>query len=119
MFELKQFKLASGDEVLCEVIEWPKDDELEIIARNVLKVYSVMTATGEFQHTLKPWMVLQLAETNQVLINIAHVVGEGNPNKYCKEQYYKVVNYLLSPDDDDEEDVEEMTEKESPSKHFH
>ena len=40
-FEFAQMKLVSGHEIVCEVIEWPNEDDFEIVTRNLLSVLIV------------------------------------------------------------------------------
>ena len=35
---IRQFKLVSGEEILCEIIEWDNDVSEEIIVRNIYNI---------------------------------------------------------------------------------
>ena len=77
--EYAQLKLTSGHEIVCEVIEWPEEEDYEIVARNVLSIV-IIEQDGERRYTFRPF--LQYCETNDelVIININHVMSINRPN---------------------------------------
>lgn len=90
MMELKQFKLSNGEEIICEVIEWPDPDEdtADIVIRNVLKIVGVNQPTGNRYYSFTPWMVFQDDPDNLQMLNNNHILGEANPNEKLIEQYF-------------------------------
>ena len=40
-YPLRQFKLSSGDEIVCEVIQWQNEEELELIVRKPMRIGSL------------------------------------------------------------------------------
>ena len=99
--EIKQFKLSSGEEIVCEVIEWPDVDEdmAEIVVRNIYKIIAIdQTVSGNRYYTFKPWMVFQDEPDMFQTININHVVGEANPSQKLLEQYFTMIKGELSED---------------------
>lgn len=100
--EIKQFKLTSGEEVVCEVLEWPNvdEDESDIVVRNVFKIVSVeQTDIGNRYYTFKPWMVFQDEEGMFQLINNNHITGEANPSQKLLEQYFTILKAESSTDE--------------------
>ena len=61
--DVRHFKLASGDEVICEVIEWndPYSDDAtrqeEIVIRKAVKMVYAKSTTGFPFYTMRPFMV--------------------------------------------------------------
>ncbi len=99
--EIKQFKLSSGEEIVCEVIEWPDVDEdmAEIVVRNIYKIIAIdQTVSGNRYYTFKPWMVFQDEPDMFQTININHVIGEANPSQKLLEQYFTMIKGELSED---------------------
>ena len=97
--EIKQFKLSSGEEIVCEVIEWPDADEdmAEIVVRNIYKIIAIdQTVSGNRYYTFKPWMVFQDEPDMFQTININHVIGEANPSQKLLEQYFNILKGELS-----------------------
>jgi len=99
--EIKQFKLSSGEEVICEVLEWPNDeeDEVDIVVRNVFRIVAIdQTVSGNRYYTFKPWMVFQDEADMFQLINNTHVIGEANPSQKLLEQYFIAIRGESSED---------------------
>lgn len=99
--EIKQFKLSSGEEIVCEVLEWPNvdEDEADIVVRNIFKIVALeASVTGNRYYTFKPWMVFQDEPDMFQLINSNHIVGEANPSQKLLEQYFIVLKGEPSED---------------------
>ena len=99
--EIKQFKLSSGEEIVCEVIEWPDvdEDEADIVVRNIYKIIAIdQTVSGNRYYTFKPWMVFQDEPDMFQTININHIIGEANPSQKLLEQYFTMIKGELSED---------------------
>lgn len=101
MNEVKQFKLSSGEEIVCEVVEWPDVDEdtSDIVVRNIFKIVALeQSLTGNRYYTFKPWLVFQDEPDMFQIINGAHIVGEANPSQKLLEQYFIAVKGEPSED---------------------
>jgi len=99
--EIKQFKLSSGEEIVCEVLEWPDADEdiADIVVRNIFKVVAIdQTVSGNRYYTFKPWMVFQDEPDMFQTINMNHIIGEANPSQKLLEQYFTMMKGELSED---------------------
>lgn len=97
--EIKQFKLSSGEEIVCEVLEWPDADEdiADIVVRNIYKIVAIdQTVSGNRYYTFKPWMVFQDEPDMFQTVNINHVIGEANPSQKLLEQYFNILKGELS-----------------------
>ena len=55
--DYRQFKLANGEEILCEVMQWGDEDVAAIVVRKALKIYQVDRLDGYRMYTLRPWMI--------------------------------------------------------------
>lgn len=94
--EIRQFKLTTGNELVCEVVEWPDEDDTDVIVRNVLEIVSgravsSLTPEGYSFYTFRPWMTMQEGDSILLTLNINHIVGEAIPSKKLVEYYLKVV----------------------------
>lgn len=98
--ELKQFKLTSGEEIICEIMEWPdaESESADMVVRNILNIVAYEQTGGNRYYTFKPWMVFQDAEDNYQILNINHVVGECNPSEKIIEQYFIAIKGESSPE---------------------
>lgn len=112
--EIKQFKLSSGEEIVCEVLEWPnvEEDEADIVVRNVFKIVAIeQNESGNRFYVFKPWMIFQDEEGMFQLINNNHITGEGNPSQKLLEQYFIVVKgNSIADSDSSQSDIEKRLE---------
>lgn len=106
MSDIRQFKLTTGDELICKVIEWPDDSEVDIVIENAYTIMSTGITEGYRYYGFRPWMTLQEGSGVYVTININHVVGESMPDKRVLDYY----NEVVSRADDDEEKKAETIE---------
>lgn len=89
---LKQFKLTNGEEILCEVVEWPDETHSEILARNVIQIVTKETTMVENPgygryYVLRPWMMYVDGYKEIVMINPNSVLGTATPAADTLEQY--------------------------------
>ena len=63
MNEIKHFKLSNGEEIVCDVIEWPDvdGDSPDIVVRNALKLLrlELLNEDNIRYYQFRPWMVYQ------------------------------------------------------------
>ena len=79
MNEIKQFKLSNGDEIVCDVIEWPDvdGDSPDIVVRNCFKiVVAGVKSSGDNirYYQFRPWMVHQDEPDMFQVINGNHII---------------------------------------------
>jgi len=93
MNDIKQFKLSSGEEIVCDVIEWQdvEGDDPNIVVRNAYCLLQLGTKKGVNYYQFSPWMVYQNDPEFFQVINSMHILGEANPPKALLEQYISVV----------------------------
>ena len=84
--EIRQFKLANGDEVVCEIVQWHNEEELELVTRKVMKLVQ-SEANGVKYYVFRPWMIYQESADDMIIINGHHVVGIGFPTEPLLYQY--------------------------------
>ena len=88
MYDVKQFKLSDGEEVICDVVDWPEDGEKEIVVRNAMKIALVVSPNSlESYYTFKPWVQYIESDDEYIIINSDHIIGTSNPNKYLLYQF--------------------------------
>ena len=91
---LKQFKLTNGEEILCEVVEWPDETHSEILVRNVIEIVTKEISTeadpgyGRY-YILRPWMMYVDGYKEIVMISPTSVAGTvGVVDTDTSEQYH-------------------------------
>lgn len=89
----RQFKLSNGDEIVCEVLQYPEDEEdVSIIVRNVFRIAMIVNSNddGNRYYQFRPWMVYQDKGDLSQVINLNHIVAEATPTKELLTHYFKV-----------------------------
>lgn len=115
MKEIKQFKLSSGEEIVCEVIEWPHDDDdggtSDLVVRNVHKIVALeQSISGARMYTFRPWMVYQEGDEIFQTINWNHIIGEANPTEKVLEYYFVAVKGGGDADEEAKQDIQKRLE---------
>ena len=85
MNKLKQYKLASGDEIVCEVVDTEDND---IIAKKVIQIDSVVMEDGCRAYVMRPWMLYQDGIEQFTIINKSNVSASAIPTDGLIHQYY-------------------------------
>lgn len=118
--EVRQFKLASGEEIVCEVIQWNNEEELELVVRKAMKLVMGEMETGVRYYSFRPWMVYQENPDDLLVLNGNHVIGIAQPPVSLIAQYDEAVDdmakmweqrnkeYLQSRGDEPFEDIDSV-----------
>lgn len=77
--EIYQFKFSDGQEVLCEVMEWPDKDDKDIIARNSMSILMGETSESERIYMFRPWIHYLEGDMEYTSINPSHIVSPKSP----------------------------------------
>ncbi len=85
--DLAQFKLSNGSEVVCEVMEWPTDDDNQMIARNAMTIINFEYDGGDRMYAFRPFINFLEDENDYIIINSDHIISVNRPRDYLIEQY--------------------------------
>jgi len=103
--DIKQFKLANGDEIVCEIIQYPDEESADLVVRNSYRIMMMASApNGNHYYAFRPWMIYQDDPEMYQIVNVNHIVGEATPSQTVLDYYFKNVNF-------DDEAAEEASEK--------
>ena len=87
--QYKQFKLTSGEEVICELVETNDEDGItDIIIRRAMKIVTsddMESATRYY--TFKPFVTFQEDTTDLLALNSVHIVSESTPSEVVMSHY--------------------------------
>lgn len=101
---VRQFKLANGEEILCDVIEWPtaEDEHSGVVIKNSFKIMVSISPPPEtaryFQ--LYPWMIMQDDNEYYQVINADLILAEAAPSPNLLTLFKKAVE--ADPEDPSE-----------------
>lgn len=100
--DIKQFILSNGDEIICQVVEWADDVEVDMVVRRAYKIVTVDDPIkGMRFYTVRPWLLMQSGNDVFNTINSQHIIAEGNPTEELLVQYRRSI-------DESEMDQEEL-----------
>jgi hypothetical protein len=96
-YELRQFKLTNGDEILCEVVQWHNEEELELVVKKAMKLQYGNNKEGDVRYyAFRPWMVYGESPDELVILNGNHVVGICEPSAPLVHQWKEAVEDMSS-----------------------
>ena len=93
---IKQFKLSTGEEIICEVIHWDTEETTAIIVRKAMKLCdSVNMRNGYKFFSFRPW--LSFSDDPDILqtVNSEHVIGETTQSTELIKLYDRSIERLL------------------------
>lgn len=88
--DLRQFKLVTGDEIICDVVH---EDEYEIVLRNVLQMTSIFQE-GYKHYIFKAFMVYQDRTDSLISLNPEKIVSFANPADDLIKEYLQGISKL-------------------------
>jgi len=109
-YEIRQFKLANGDEVVCEIVQWNNEEELELVIRKVMKLVQ-SESNGVKYFVFRPWMIYQESLEDFIILNGNHVVGIGFPTEPLLYQYNEALKEMANMHESRKEEYAEMKEE--------
>jgi hypothetical protein len=95
--KVKQLKLVTGEEILCEILE---EDKVDIIIRNGLSVQFHKLDDGSRLYTFNLFMCYQDDPERFILLKLDKIVSVANPTSEFLSQYVSVVEKIFSDVDE-------------------
>ena len=102
--DLRQLILSNGQELLCEVIQWPDlevDDSEVLIVRKAAKIIIQENfKEGTRWFTFRPFMTYQDDNNSMVSLMPYHIMSIGHPSALLKKQYKKYIKLMRAEFDE-------------------
>jgi hypothetical protein len=112
--DFAQFKLASGHEVVCEVLEWTDPaipDSKEIIIKNVMQIINgQVNESGESIFMFRPFVNFCEGEKEYMVMDMSHVLTVNRPNKHLAAEFMYAVEEMNAIAQDRDDEVAEAEE---------
>lgn len=106
MGDIKQFVMANGDEIICEVVEWNTKDDPNIVVRRAYLIDISDDPIRSIRYfAIKPWMMFQSGDDIFNTINSIHIMSAGNPHPNMLRQYEDAIKKTEMTDDELEENL--------------
>lgn len=110
--EIRQFKLANDDEIMCEVVEYHEEDDAIVIRKTMKMVQVDNMATGTRYYAFRPFMLYQMTPEAFQIINCEHIIAEANPDQELILEFFKAIEVAMDTDDGGQtENIDDMKEK--------
>lgn len=110
--EIRQFKLANDDEIMCEVVEYHEEDDAIVIRKTMKMVQVDNMASGTRYYAFRPFMLYQMTPESFQIINCEHIIAEANPDQELILEFFKAIELAMDTDDADQtENIDDMKEK--------
>ena len=98
--DIRQLVLSNGQELLCEVIQWPDMDideqEVMIIRKAAKIIIQENFEQGTRWFTFRPFMTYQDDNSSLCSLMPYHIITIGHPSQILKNQYTKYLKLLSS-----------------------
>ena len=112
MSDIRQLKLITGEEIICQILDWADDQEVDIVVRNVYQVSAIDDDTkGIRYYSLKPWMTMQEGDDKYITVNTMHIVSQAKPHGRVQEQFENAVEHSNLDQEEIKEKVKDYIEK--------
>ena len=102
--DLRQLILSNGQEVLCEVIQWPDidvdDSEVMIVRQAAKSIIQENFKEGTRWFTFRPFMTYQDDNNSMVSLMPYHIMSIGHPSALLKKQYKKYIKLMRAEFDE-------------------
>jgi hypothetical protein len=109
---IRQFKLTNGDEIVCDVVEWPDvdDDHNGLVVRNSYKIFMINTLnpTENRYYQFRPWLVYQDKKDYFQVLNADHIIAEATPADELLVHYYRIINDVEETESDLENNISRL-----------
>ena len=98
---LKQFKLSTSEELICEVIEWDVEKSHQVLIRGAMALTKGEDIDRGIRFwSLRPWLGLTDQIDSLQTINASHIIGEQNPSQSLITHYVNTVQKVLKNEEE-------------------
>ena len=98
--DVRQLVLSNGQELLCEVIQWPDlevdESEVMIIRKAAKIIIQENFQAGTRWFTFRPFMTYQDDNSSLCSLMPHHIISIAHPSDLLKRQYSKYISMMLA-----------------------
>jgi len=97
-YDIRFIRLSTGEDLISELIEVKKEDEMYYVLRNPLKVLYVSSTktTGSLAISLMQWVFHRICEDQTFMIYPSDIITIGSPTSAMLEYYLNSVDHFES-----------------------
>lgn len=82
-----QFKLTNGEEIICQVVDWPEEDDTDYIVHNALLLMQQIINGTRTKYMFKPWFTMAEKSDQYISISKDQIVACVYPNEILNVEY--------------------------------
>lgn len=86
---IMQFKMTNGEEIICQVLEYPEEDDTDYVVKDALSMITKTVGTSHTKYMFKPWFTMAEREDQYISIAKDHIVACVSPNTTLYSEYRK------------------------------
>jgi hypothetical protein len=86
---IMQFKMTNGEEIICQVLEYPEEEDTDYVVKNALSMITKTVGTSHTKYMFKPWFTMAEREDQYISIAKDHIVACVSPNTKLYSEYRK------------------------------
>ena len=79
--------MTNGEEIICQVMEWPEESDTDYIVNNALLVMQTIVNESHTKYMFKPWFTMAERSDQYISISKEHVVACVKPNDSLQTEY--------------------------------
>jgi len=95
MYDVKQFRLSSGEEVIAEVLEWPDNTSPDLIIRNAVSLLRYEDSNGSKFYGFKTWIHFAEEPDSLTVMSPDHIIATTNPHELLVSQYRSSLQEII------------------------
>ena len=107
--DVRQIVLSNGQELLCEVVQWPDldhdDHEVMIIRKAAKIIIQENFEQGTRWFTFRPFMTYQDDTSSLCSLMPYHIITIGHPSEVLRNQYKKYLKLLATEENENKAEV--------------
>lgn len=82
-----QFKLTNGEEIICQVVDWPEEDDTDYIVHNALLLMQQIINGTRTKYMFRPWFTMAEKSDQYISISKDQIVACVYPNEILNVEY--------------------------------
>ena len=86
---IMQFKMTNGEEIICQVLEYPEEEDTDYVVKDALSMITKTVGTSHTKYMFKPWFTMAEREDQYISIAKDHIVACVSPNTTLYSEYRK------------------------------
>lgn len=107
---IKHLKLAGGEEIICDVLNWSEDDVNHFTVAGAFKIVAMESKDGGYRYYMfRPWMIFQEDPTTEIVLNIDSITAVADPHDMLIDQYHSL--FIESGATDTEDDIDSVNQQ--------